>query len=361
MRIKHHISLIVGLLFMGAAVALWAMPADKTLPTDTAGRLQVLLDTVQVTHTQRSARFAGVTQAKNRAILSFAVPARVLDRRIESGSRVLQGQILARLDDREFRNAVNLAQATYAELKTQLAQANRDRIRMERLAASDVVPVAQLEQVTTRQDALESSLQAAAARLKESKRLLDEVELRAPFSGTVTNVYIQPGEWAVPGQPAIELTGDGDIELLVQVPETMLDRVSPGQTVQVQLPFADNRLVPGRISSIAKAALSAGRLFPLKVELAAEPGVIAGLTAQLIIDLSTQGALTVPLAAVVNPGASQPYLFIFQDGTVNRRMVDIGGIIGDRIVVTGDLHAGDRVVISGQSQLTDGERVEATS
>lgn len=361
MRFKHHISLIAGLLLMGAAVVLWAMPADTPLPTHAPERLHVLLDTVQVAHTQRSARFAGVTQAKNRAVLSFAVPARVLDRQIESGSKVTRKDVLARLDDREFRNAVTLARAAVSELKTQLAQAKRDRTRMERLAASDVVPVVELERATTRQTALESSLAAAAARLKESRRLLDEVVLRAPFSGTVTKVYIQSGEWAVPGQPAIELTGDGDIELVVQVPETMLDRVSPGQRVQVQLPFAGNRLVPGRISSIVKAALTAGQLFPLKVELVGEPGVVAGLTAELIIDLSTEGVLTVALSAVVNPGASQPYLFIYDGGKVSRRTVSIGDIIGDRIVVSGNLHAGDRVVISGQSQLTDGQRVEAAS
>ena len=359
MGIKHHASLIVSFLFMGAVVVLWAMPAEKPLSTDSADRLRMLMDTVQVSHTQRSARFAGVTQAKNRAVLSFAVPARVLNRQIESGSKVARGQVLAHLDDRAFRNAVDLARATFSELKTQLVQAKRDLIRMERLAASDVVPVAELEKVSTRRSALESSLAAAAASLKESRRLLDEVVLRAPFSGTVTKVYIQPGEWAVPGQPAIELTGDGDIELLVQVPETMLDRVSPGQSVQVQLPFANNRLVPGRISSIARAALAAGRLFPLKVELANEPGVVAGLTAQLLIDLSTQGVLTVPLAAVVNPGASQPYLFIYDGGNVSRRTISMGSIIGNRIAVSGNLREGDRVVISGQSQLTDGQRVEA--
>jgi RND family efflux transporter MFP subunit len=361
MRNKHPISFIVGLLFMGVAVVLWAMPAEKPLHTDTAGRLRVVLDTVQLAQTQRSARFGGVTQAKNRAVLSFAVPARVLDRQTESGAKVVRGQVLARLDDREFRNAVALARAAFSELKTQLAQARRDRIRMERLAASDVVPVVELEKATTRQSALESALAAAAARLKESRRLLDEVVLRAPFSGTVTKVYVQPGEWAVPGQPAIELTGDGEIELLVQVPETMLDRVSSGQAVQVQLPFADNRRVPGRISSVAKAALAAGRLFPLKVELSDEPGVVAGLTAQVIIDLSTQGVLTVPLAAVVNPGASQPFLFIYNGGKVSRRIITLGGIIGDRIVVSGKLHEGDRVVISGQSQLTDGQRVEVAA
>jgi RND family efflux transporter MFP subunit len=361
MRINHTISLIIGVALIAVAVILWARPAGKPLTTDNTDHQRVLLDSVEAAHTARSARFAGVTQAKNRAILSFAIPARVLERQIESGSKVVQGQVLARLDDREFKNAVALAQATFSELQIQLAQARRDRLRMEQLAASDVAPAAQLESVRTRLAALKSSQTASAARLKEAKRLLDEAVLRAPFSGTVTKVYIQPGEWAVPGQPAIELTGDGDIELLVQVPETMLDRVSEGQQVQVQLPFADNRLVPGRISSMAKAALTAGRLFPLKVELAAEPGVVAGLTAQLIIDLSTRGVLTVPLAAVVNPGASQPYVFLYVDGEVSRQNVSIGDIIGERIVVTGNLHEGDQVVISGQSQLTDGQHVEAAS
>ena len=362
MRItKHHISFIVGLSLVGAAVVLWAMPSEKSLAPDVSESPRVLLDHVQATQTQRSVRFAGVTQAKNRAVLSFAVPARVVGRTVESGSMVRQGQILARLDDREFRNAVALARATVTELGTQLAQAKRDRVRMERLAASDVVPVAELEKVTTRQATLESSRQAAVARLQESRRLLNETVLKAPFGGTVTGVHIQPGEWVVPGQPAIELTGDGEIELLVHVPETMLDRVYSGQQVRVQLPFADNRTVPGRISSVAKAALTAGRLFPLIVDLASEPGVVAGLTAELIVDLSSQGVLTVPLSAVVNPGASQPYLFILTDGIVSKRHVTLGRIIGDRISVSGDITAGDGVVISGQSQLIDGDRAEAAS
>jgi multidrug efflux pump subunit AcrA (membrane-fusion protein) len=97
------------------------------------------------------------------------------------------------------------------------------------------------------------------------------------------------------------------------------------------------------------------------VDLASEPGVIAGLAAELIVDLSTQGVLTVPLSAVVNPGASRPYLFIFVNGTVFKRQVKLGDFIGDRISVSGDIAVGDRVVISGQSQLTDGDRVEVAT
>jgi RND family efflux transporter MFP subunit len=357
MQIKRYINVIIGVLFLAAAVALWAMPADTNTPPRSIEPARVSLGRVSSDHNRRAVRFAGVIQAKNRAELSFAVPARVVARPVVSGSQVAKGSILARLDDREFRNAVNQAQASLTELKAQLEQARRDHRRIAQLTAAHVTPVAELEKAATRQQALEAALQAGLAKLKEARRLLGETVMRAPFSGTVTRLSIQPGEWAVPGHPAVELTGDGAVELLVEVPESVVPHLHPDQAVMVQLPFADNRLVPGRITTVARAAISAGRLFPVKVDLTATTGLSAGMTAQLLLDLSTENALTVPLAAVVNPGASDPCVFIFDQGRVRRQPVQLGQIIGDGIVVKGDLCAGDQVVITGQSQLTDGEQV----
>lgn len=363
MQNKRYINFIVGFSFLMVAVALWAMPSHST-PTPDAAVFQtarVMLDRVQMAHSQRGARFAGVTQAKNRAVLSFSVPARVAERFVESGSQVRAGEILARLDDREFRNALNLAQASVNELKTRLEQSKRDRRRVAQLAQSHVVTVSDLEKANTREAALEASLQAAMASLKEAGRRLSETELKAPFNGTVTAQNIQTGEWAVPGQPAMELTGDGAVELLVEVPESVVPFVFPGQEAAVLLPFAAGRTVPGRITTVAKAAISAGRLFPVKVDLADQPGVSAGMTAQLLLNLSTEGALTVPLSAVVNPGASQPFLFIYRQGRVTKTPVKVDRIIEDRVVVQGALTEGDDVVISGQSQLADGDQVAVAS
>jgi RND family efflux transporter MFP subunit len=357
--IKRHINFIVGFLFLAAAVVLWAIPPNAATPSSADGVPRVELERVQAGNRQQGARFAGVTQAKNHAVLSFAVPARVVERPVTAGSRVNQGDVLARLDDGEYRNAANLAEAAVAELKTQWEQACRDRRRIEKLTASRVATVSDLEKVTTREKSLEASLQAATARFKEARRLLHETVLRAPFSGTVTSHYIQPGEWAGPGQPAIELTGDGDIELVVEVPESVVTRLSVDQSVEVQLPFAGNRTISGRISAVAKAAIGAGRLFPVKADLAATAGLRAGLTAQLLVELAAEDSLTVPLAAVVNPGASQPFIFIYEKGRVSRRLVVLGSMIDDRIVVQGSVAEGDRVVVSGQNQLADGDRVEA--
>lgn len=358
MNAKRYASIIVGFLFLVLAMALWAMPVQKEPGGPTYRRTKVVLDRVQTIHTQRTARFAGVTRAKNHAVLSFSVPAKVMERRVDAGSQVRQGGVLARLDDREFRNAVKLARATVDELTARWRQAGRDRRRVEALAASDVIPVSELEKITTQEAALAASLNAASARLKEAERLLGETVLKAPFEGTVTGVHIQPGEWALPGQPAVELTGNGEIELLVEVPESIVTQLSRDQRVEVLLPFARSRRVPGRIDALAKAAIESGRLFPVKVSLAGEPGLTAGMTAQLLVEIETDGVLTVPLASVVNPGASRPYIFVYEQGRVLKRYVEVGGIVQDRIIVRGTFSDGDRVVLTGQSLLADGDEVE---
>ena len=363
-KVRQYINLIVGFSLVGIAVGLWAMPSDSDSalaghqrPGDQA--LHVVLDTVKKVDSHRRVRFAGTTQARDRAVLSFAVPARVAVRLVESGSTVHAGDLLARLDDREYRNACKLAQASLSELKTRWQQAGRDRRRIGTLTADNVASASDLEQAVTREDALAASVQAAEARLAEAERLLQETVLKAPFDGTVTDLDIQAGEWAVPGQPAVELTGDGPVELVVEVSESVVLHIETGQRVTVVLPFADRREVSGRIVTVAKAAISAGRLFPVKVALDRQhPFVRPGMTAQLLIELPIDNALSVPLAAVVNPGASRPFIFTCKDGLVTKKAVRVERIVEDRVVVDGALREGERVVVSGQSQLSDGDRLE---
>lgn len=358
MKTAPYRSLLLGLLFLSLSVALWAMPSRQNIAQQATPANHVVVEPVQATRVQRHVRFAAVTRARNRAVLSFAVPARVTQRPVEEGDAVAAGQVLARLDDREYRHAVDATQAAVAELAARRDQARRDLRRAKELTAVKVGTAAALEQAGAKAAALASSLEGAQARLREAQRLLAETVLKAPFSGTVTGLHIEPGEWAAPGQPAIELAGDGPVELKVEVPETIVTHLEAGQAVTVVLPFSDRQTVPGQIRTVAKAAIGAGRLFPVKIDLPPGPGVRPGLTAQVQFDLSSDKVLTVPLAAVVNPGASQPYVFVCQDGVAQRRAVSLGSLVADRVVVSGPVVDGDQVVVAGHSQLADGDRIE---
>ncbi|MCP4687906.1 MAG: efflux RND transporter periplasmic adaptor subunit [Desulfobacterales bacterium] len=357
---KKIVSKMLGLFFLGAALLLWVWPEEQEA-APAVHRIPVVgVDVVREVTVNRIIRFPGVTRAEKRAALSFAAPGRLASRTVEVGDVVRGGMEVARLDRGQFLNAVNSAEAARGELKIRVEQGERDLRRVERLASVKAATSEELERVAAAAGALKAAYAAATARLDEARRRLKEATLRAPFSGTVTAVMLEPGEWAGPGRPVVEIAGDGGVELRVEVPESVVIRLKPGQAVTAALPFADNLQAPGRIKSVARAA-AAGRLFPVVADLERVGALAPGMTAELLIELETEGALTIPLGAVLNSGSSRPEAFRAREGRVSRIPLRLGQIVGDRVVVHGDLAPGDRIVVDGHTILSDGDVVEVRS
>lgn len=360
MKIKSRLVLTALLAFSGAIY----LSADAQNPsTSDAGRPAKTVEVaiVESAVENRQLRFSGVTRAVQRARLSFALGGRLVDRPAVAGSVVRQGEVLARLDSRELANAVARAKGSLAELVARRGQSERDLERAERLAAAKAATGEEVEQSRAGVEALLAAEAAARAQLKETERLLDETVLRAPFAGTVTETLYEPGEFAVVGRPVVVLSGDGDIELSVEVPESVMPHVQTQDAVRVDLPVLGQQ-VPGTVKSVARTAMGAGRLFPVLVDIPATSGLAAGSTAELILELSTDDAMTVPVEAVVNPGGHQPSIFRLADAgtpsSVEKLKVEVGSLLGERVIVHGPLRVGDRVVVGGQRGLLDGESVE---
>jgi len=184
--------------------------------------------------------------------------------------------------------------------------------------------------------------------------------MEAPFSGTITAVMLEPGEHAQSGTPVLEISGDGAIELRVEVPESVVSSLRKGQPASVDLPFAGTSTA-GQITSVARAALGPGRLFPVIVALEPAPSLAAGISAELLLETATKQALTVPMRAVVNPGSSWPAVFVVRAGQARRVPVELGHLVGERVAVVGDLALGEQVVVAGHTQLADGDAVEVLS
>lgn len=361
MKTGQTISTLIGILFLGTALAFgfWPGREQTAKPANTRALVQVTTVTAEVT--RREIRFSGITRAARNAVLSFVVPARMVKRPVEVGDRVTKGQMLARLDVREFDNAVARARAVAAELEVRLGQAARDQRRLERLIKENAAAIKDSEQAGARTNALRAAHQAALARLEEARRVRSEATLRAPFSGLITAVSLEPGEWAASGRPVVELSGDGELELEVEIPETVIGFLKLGEKVNVLLPFMGGKTIHGRVDHVARAALRSGRLFPILVSLEPAPELTAGLTAELVLSIQTPPRLLVPISAIVNPGASRPSLFVVENNRVREVFVELGPFCGDRVAVDGDLSAGARVVVTGHTILTDGKQVEVRS
>ena len=357
---QRVISIIVGLSLFGAAVVLWGRSEPVPPEPVAANARPVRVDIVEKRTFDRQVRFSGITRARRRAMLSFTVPARMASRPVRTGQPVKSGDVIARLDDEPFRNALCSAEARLAECKTRVSQAARDHRRILRLVAEKAAPEEELEKVVAAHDALKAGEAAARAQCEEAMRQLRETVLKAPFSGTITAVYLEPGEWASPGRPVVEISGAGDLEIEIQVPETVLAGLRMEQPVNVVLPFAGTGTgsVDGRIVLISGAASGPGRLFPVRIQLAGQQGIVAGMTAEITVQVAAEDQLSVPLKAVVNPGGGVPVVFRLANNQVQRLAVALGAIADGRVAVAGSLKAGDHVVIEGQTALVDGDGVE---
>ena len=186
---------------------------------------------------------------------------------------------------------------------------------------------------------------------------VDESTIEAPFAGTVTAVHIEPGEWASPGHPVIELAGTGAVEVVVEAPEAAWSRLAEGLSVTVKLPFVGLE-TRGAISNVAAVSIGPGGLFPVEVEVETVPGLAAGMAAEVSLPLEPTRELTVPLEAVLNPGSSRPAVFRITDGIAERVPVTVGQVTGDRIAVAGPLTDGDVVAVTGHTALADRDPVE---
>lgn len=354
-------TLSIGLVTLFSAIYLAADSSEEPTRSALVDIKRVRVAEVEAAEDRRQLTFSGVTRAARRARLGLPIGGRLVARPVEVGDQVRAGQILARLDDRELTNAVTSARGALEELEARQSQKERDFERVRQLREAKAATEEELEQTASSVEALRSSIMSATARLKESERLMDETRLAAPFSGVITEVLYEPGEMVVAGSQIVALSGSGAMELEVEIPESVIPEVVKGDAAAVFLP-ALGKSVGGKIKSLGLAAAGPGRLFPVTVALPETSSLAPGMTAELTLRLAAATSLALPVEAVINPGGQSPAVFLVrQDGNghrVHKLKVEVGSLLDHRVLVQGELAAGDRVVVGGQRGLLDGEAVE---
>lgn len=357
MKIRPDI--VIALVLAASAGAYFAVDTASAPAAGPASTLKkVRVAAVETASDPRQLHFSGVTRAAQRARLSFSLGARLKSREVQVGDVVQRGQILARLDDLEVKNGLATARAALAEAQARRGQLERDVERVERLAAAKAATPEELEKTRAGLESLRAGEEVAASRLREVERLQSETAIRAPYAGTVTEVLAEPGEFVGPGKPILTLSGDGDTEVQIEVPEALLAQLEAGAEVPVTVAMVGPKPVAGRIRSLGRSAAGPGQLFPVVVALDPAAGVPPGATAELGFRVGEERALSVPVGAVVDPGGRRPAVFKIDGGAVKRIPVEVGSLLGDRVTVTGALVQGDRVVVGGQRGLLDGDPVE---
>ena len=303
--------------------------------------------------------YPGRIKAAKVVELAFEVDGRIIDWNVEEGQKVRKGQILARLDPRDYQ-----AQAEAARARLRLAQA--EYRRESKLFASGSGTQRDLDVATRSRD-------VSQAELRISEKALEDTRLRAIFDGVIARKLVTDYRNVAAREPVLLLQDESGMEVIVDVPErdlaggrNDLDMEAWNEKAKpmVQLSALPGQEFPVRITELATAADPNTRTFRATFSMKKPDGVavLAGMTAKLVMTgLRTTVAENVllPVGAVIGDSQAEPYVWLLDEEsmTVSKRLVEVGPITGDRIVVTDGLEGVPAVAMSGVHLLTEGMQV----
>lgn len=302
-------------------------------------------------------RFAGSVRARNRASLTFQVGGVLRSRQVEIGQHVETGEVLAALYNPELVPARDAARARLNELQAQAEQARREQQRGEQLFQRGVLSTQELEQQSARLAALTAGVGSARATLKQTEQMSAESQLRAPFSGRVEALLVEPGEFVAPGQAVMRLASSNGLEVEVSVPAHLTGDLLVGQTLPVWSSLT-GRQAEGRLLELGQGASQAGVLYPMVISLLSAD-FRSGDAVEVGVQRNMGDALRVPLAAVMRSADGLAVFRVTEEGRVRRVAVTVSAMQGEQAILgASPLQQGDQVVYAGLTRLADGDAVE---
>src|SRR5512147_3134126 len=260
----------------GIAFIVWFVNVPKADPVPAAAPVVATAPVTKSTPEGSVLDATGYVVARRKATVSAKVTGKVVEVLIEEGMRVEAGQVLARLDASIPRAELALADSQLAsaragleELNVQIRQAELDLHRTEGLAERKLASVADLDRAQLTLQGLQARLErqrsdvvVAQRNASVQKQLLDDMEIRAPFTGIVVDKAAQPGEMISPISAGGGFTRTGictivdmdSLEVEVDVNEAYINRVQPKQPVSVALNAYPDDRIPAEVIAIIPTA-----------------------------------------------------------------------------------------------------------
>jgi membrane fusion protein (multidrug efflux system) len=348
-----------------AAVAQAQMPAN------------VVIDEARMETVERLRRVTGELRALQRSRLAAREEGQVLTLSVRAGDEVEKGQVLASLDPVLAELTVASAEANLDALRASVAeqQAEVDRAQfdfdrieslVERSSASSQEfedARVDLASAQARYQRAVADVTAAEARLELDKQRLKDMVIRAPFNAKVISTQTDVGQWLSIGDVVCELYAVDSIEAWVDVPESVIERMSSvGDSVSVQIPALSGE-IQGTITQIVPAVDPMSRLFPVRIAVPNDRNILQpGMSVTAMIPTGAkQEMLTISKDAILRDDAGEfvfmavpneqqpdsPFKEIAVPVRITRQFA-----IGDRVaIMPGGMPPGARLIVEGNERM----------
>ncbi|RON39046.1 efflux RND transporter periplasmic adaptor subunit [Pseudomonas brassicacearum] len=305
-------------------------------------------------------RYMGTVQSRHEVDQAFRVGGKVAQRKVDVGQFVREGDMLAVLDDADYRLAEEASRQQWTVAVEQTRQADSDRQRLTALKADGSVSAADAERAQTNAQTAHATAEAEARKLELARNRLKYTVLRASRSGVVTAVRIEAGQVIPEGQPVVSIANPDESEIVIDVPEDQL-AVFKDARFKASLASAPNEIFDVTLRELSPQAAAQTRTYRarLKPVQALPLGATATVMAERV--MTSVSVAAVPATALTQSGG-QPALWVVTPtgkdpvGIVDLEPVAVWGYRNDEVLVSGP-QAGVLVVTAGVQKMTSGLKV----
>ncbi len=300
-------------------------------------------------------RLPGTLRASQRVELAFQVQGRLIDFPIKAGQKVKKGQLLGRLDARDYQSRVDAARA----------EAKQNASNFER--AKELIKKNFISKVEY--DRTQALYSVSTAQLEQAQKALADTKLIAPFDGSIANTLVENHQDVQKKQPVLHLQNNNELEISVAVSETLIARRQEKAELDIWASFAalpEQRfaLYIKEYSTEADPKTQAYE-YILGFSDPQHSKLLPGMTANVDVtrkagQSSVAEPILIPLNAVVSNNDRGTSAWVLdKDNRVRQQNISTTQLIGrDQVEVLSGLQAGDRVVVAGLSKLSDGMQVK---
>jgi len=377
MKLRHFRALVtarhpraVQTLLLVAACHRSPRPASEQPP------IPVVVRAVTEPSEARGARYSGTIEPATQVDVSFKVGGYVGEllqlrgadgklRKVQEGDFVSAGTVLAVVRQGEYLEKVAAANAQLSQAKATANQAQTDKERTRRLVASNAVPAAELDEISSRLAVAEALVAGAEAQARDARLLLADTWLRAPISGIVLKRTVEAGAFVAPGSTAFSVADTSHVKFIFGAPDSLVSQMTEGAKLTVHVEATDSD-VEGFITRVAPSADAKTHVFDVETTVPnadgrLKPGFVASVG--LATPFRDGPPIALPLTGVVRSSRDPRGFAVFVvteeagHAVVHLRDVKLGAIIGNEVQVLSGIRKGDRIVSVGTALLVDGTHV----
>ncbi len=300
---------------------------------------------------------AGSVTPQRQVTVSAEVAARVVEIPVTEGQRVSGQDVLVRLDDTQVR--LQLREARSSVSAEQVNIARLDYERKQRLFDDGAATRSTLDMARNNYLSLESAWKSAQARIAQLNEHAAKTRVRSQMSGTVARILVDSGEFVGPGTPLVILENMEEVLVRLEVSDREVVRLRPLQVVDATSDAYPGRVFQGVIETVGSSADPITRSFEVEARIGNPDGSLrSGMITTIRVLLEKRSCLVAPEEALVDDRGDSARIYLVENSIARSVTVGLGNRMDRKVELKSGLKEGDEIVLYGQEQIKDGQRVE---